>query len=901
MAKKKNAKQIREEQKKQQKARWQSAEQHQKKETQEKKAETVQTANVPAVKNTPVIRSKKTKAKAAGMKSIFTVEKQLYTTSFGRGNDANLEARIEGDIIEKLCEQPNYELEKKECNLTVNGRNKMSANVLISRESSVKSDKMCLKEMLERKIFGKEYKDTLHVQIAYNIMDVQKIIALYSTQAVYALDNVLRNSGNENTDLIGNLGTRTYDEFIKYDPKYNNPKAHDYRNDLTALSCSPYLGYFGDVFGNLPRSKDDERKKRVYRIVALIGQLRQWAFHSSNDKWQYFAYRLDATLPKEFKDTLNQIVDRKIEDVNKDFIGTNKVNLIILKDLLSKVTPEAEVTELYYDFIVRKKQKNLGFSLKKLREMILDSDEANDAKDHEYDSVRNKLYKLIDFLIFHHYVRMEPDEIENMVASLRKSSGEEEKEQIYQCEAKRIWKKVLSSDWRSILSSLSGKEIKNAQQTTYVSEADIESFKIHPGEISYFSKLMYLLCCFIDGKEINELLTTLINKFDNIHSFIQTAADMGIECRFNKEYAFFMNSARTTEEITLIKSFARMTKPIGNAKRVMYIEACNILGYVPESDDEYDKLFFVDENGNKKNKGNHDFRNFIANNVVENDRFKYLVKYANIKKVRLLAKNETVVKFVLNQLPDEQIERYTNSCGINTLPTKKAMVNGMTDLIVRMDEQFGRFQKVNQKANADSNTEKQQCQSIISLYLTVLYLLVKNLVNINSRYVIGFYFVERDSKLYNVPLDIMIDNKKRKDFRRLTDYLLHDESDEAKKFRENGYFKNKKYLEIAKTNLRNSTSKMCTDFRNAVDHLNAVRNADRFINTIKYIDSYYDLYQYLIQKSVVSVNSSISYAKQLNEYQTYSKDFTKALCVPFAYNTPRFKNLSIMELFDKNN
>ena len=35
-----------------------------------------------------------------------------------------------------------------------------------------------------------------------------------------------------------------------------------------------------------------------------------------------------------------------------------------------------------------------------------------------------------------------------------------------------------------------------------------------------------------------------------------------------------------------------------------------------------------------------------------------------------------------------------------------------------------------------------------------------------------------------------------------------------------------------------------------------------------------------------------------NHSNNYCKDFVKALCAPFAYNLPRFKNLSIEELFD---
>ena len=42
------------------------------------------------------------------------------------------------------------------------------------------------------------------------------------------------------------------------------------------------------------------------------------------------------------------------------------------------------------------------------------------------------------------------------------------------------------------------------------------------------------------------------------------------------------------------------------------------------------------------------------------------------------------------------------------------------------------------------------------------------------------------------------------------------------------------------------------------------------------------------------------YLAAVKEHGSYCKDFVKALCVPFGYNLPRFKNLSIDGLFDKN-
>lgn len=59
-----------------------------------------------------------------------------------------------------------------------------------------------------------------------------------------------------------------------------------------------------------------------------------------------------------------------------------------------------------------------------------------------------------------------------------------------------------------------------------------------------------------------------------------------------------------------------------------------------------------------------------------------------------------------------------------------------------------------QKANATSTRItseaeiKRKNQAIIRLYLTVMYIMLKNLVNVNARYVIAFHCVERDTKLY---------------------------------------------------------------------------------------------------------------------------------------------------------
>ena len=127
---------------------------------------------------------------------------------------------------------------------------------------------------------------------------------------------------------------------------------------------------------------------------------------------------------------------------------------------------------------------------------------------------------------------------------------------------------------------------------------------------------------------------------------------------------------------------------------------------------------------------------------------------------------------------------------------------------------------------------------------------------------------------------------------------------------------NKRATGYVKQNIANSDPLFIVEFRNAVDHMNVVRNADQYINDIAKFDSYFELYHYLLQRSLIdsyrygiengiitaeSVNpKSLEYMELVEKYHTYCKDMVKALNVPFAYNLPRYKNLSINELFDRN-
>ena len=412
---------------------------------------------------------------------------------------------------------------------------------------------------------------------------------------------------------------------------------------------------------------------------------------------------------------------------------------------------------------------------------------------------------------------------------------------------------------------------------------------------------MYVMCYFLDGKEINDLLTTLISKFDNIGSLIDASKQIGIKIEFAEGFEFFDRSKKTSEDINIIKNFARMQSPVSSAKRAMQEDAIRILG---GSDDDIsgilDEMTGYDKNHKELSKNKKGFRNFIINNVIESSRFKYLVRYSNPQKIRNIANNEIVIGFVLNKIPDPQIESYFRSCLPNRVySTPDKARDSLHDMMKKIE--FSNFADVKQndrRSSPEEKQEKEKFKAIIGLYLTVMYLLVKNLVYVNSRYVMAFHCLERDAMHYGVPLN--------KNYRELTKALIAEE-DSSK----NHYIStNKRMRKCIEDDINNSEQLIfgwndaVTRFRNNVAHLSAIRNADQYIGDIREITSYYALYHYIMQKKLMADckadKTDHRYFDQLTHYNTFVMDMVKALCSPFGYNLPRFKNLSIEGQFDKN-
>lgn len=868
----------------------------------------------------PAAEKKKSSVKAAGMKSILVSENKMYITSFGKGNSAVLEYEVDNNDYNQtqLSSKGSSNIELhgvNEVNITFSSKHGFESGVEIntsnpthrSGESSpVRWDMLGLKSELEKRFFGKTFDDNIHIQLIYNILDIEKILAVYVTNIVYALNNMLGVKGSEShDDFIGYLSTNnTYDVFIDPDnSSLSDDKKANVRKSLSKFNVllkTKRLGYFGL---EEPKTKDTRvsqaYKKRVYHMLAIVGQIRQSVFHDKSSKLDEDLYSFIDIIDSEYRETLDYLVDERFDSINKGFIQGNKVNISLLIDMMKGYEAD-DIIRLYYDFIVLKSQKNLGFSIKKLREKMLE-EYGYRFKDKQYDSVRSKMYKLMDFLLFCNYYRNDVVAGEALVRKLRFSMTDDEKEGIYADEAAKLWGKF-RNDFENIADHMNGDVIKELGKADMdFDEKILDSEKKNASDLLYFSKMIYMLTYFLDGKEINDLLTTLISKFDNIKEFlkIMKSSAVDVECELTAGYKLFNDSQRITNELFIVKNIASMRKPAASAKLTMFRDALTILGIDDKiTDDRISEILKLKEKG----KGIHGLRNFITNNVIESSRFVYLIKYANAQKIREVAENEKVVMFVLGGIPDTQIERYYKSCV--EFPDMNSPLEAKRSELARMIKniRFDDFKNVKQQAKGRENVAKERAKAVIGLYLTVMYLLVKNLVNVNARYVIAIHCLERDFGLYKEIIPELASKNLKNDYRILSQTLCELCDKSPNLFLK----KNERLRKCVEVDINNADSSMTRKYRNCIAHLTVVRELKEYIGDIRTVDSYFSIYHYVMQRCItkreddIKQEEKIKYEDDLLKNHGYTKDFVKALNSPFGYNIPRFKNLSIEQLFDRN-
>ena len=404
---------------------------------------------------TTIQDSKKTKAKAAGIKSTFVVDDKIVITSFGRGNDA----RPEFQIIDKKeqCFNSDNSLHLKNVDVK-NGilfieSNRVSEEQKAFDPTHVDSeyklskgyDIIGSKDLLEKRFFGKTFDDNIHIQIIYNILDIEKVLSASTTDAVYSLNNITRENDD---DFIGVLYLdKTFEEFISTNTKDKDKIKINKFNNFTQ---SPRLCYFGNAFYKKNGTDIYKRcDKEIYHIITLISGIRQFCIHDLEEKennqhgvTRTWLYNIEKTIPEEYFCTLDTIFKDETNELDIDFVEKNKISILILEDVLAKLNIHKSLEhtiEEYYRFVIEKSYLNIGFSIKQLREKIIEKAIKDSCDNNTIITHRKKINKLLDFVIFSLYTE---EQIDRNVKILRTCLDENEKEKkFYEPESEELWKK----------------------------------------------------------------------------------------------------------------------------------------------------------------------------------------------------------------------------------------------------------------------------------------------------------------------------------------------------------------------------------------------------------------------------------------------------------------------------
>lgn len=878
---------------------------------------------------------KKSKAKLAGVKWIIKANDDVaYISSFGKGNNSVLEKRIIGDVsgdvnkdshmyVNPKYTKKNYEIK--------NGFSSGSSLVTYPNKPDKNSgmDALCLKPYFEKDFFGHIFTDNMHIQAIYNIFDIEKILAKHITNIIYTVNSLDRSYNQSGNDTIGFdlnycIPYSEYGGGKDSNGKPNKISAWKKRENFIKFynEAKPHLGYYENIFYEHGEPISEEE---FYNYLNILNFIRNNTFHYKDNDIELYSENYSEEYV--FINCLNEFVKNKFKNVNKNFISNEKNNLYIILNAYGEDTENVEVVKKYskelYKLSVLKTNKNLGVNVKKLRESAIENgycplpyDKENDVA--KLSSVKHKLYKTYDFVITH-YLNSNDKPLLKIVEALRLSKNDDEKEIVYKIYAEKLFKADdVINPIKAISKLFVEKGNKLFKEKVRINKEYIEDVSIDKN-IYDFTKVIFFMTCFLDGKEINDLLTNIISKLqiiedhNNVIKFIAENDD-AVYKDYSDKYAIFRNAGKIATELEAIKSIARMENKIENApKEPLLKDALLALG-VSKTDLEntYNKYFDSKE---KADKQSQKVSTFLMNNVINNNRFKYVIKYINPADINRLAKNKHLVKFVLDQIPHKQIDSYYNSVCTVEEPSYKGKIQLLTKKITGLN-----FYSLFENCKIP-NVEKEKKKAVITLYFTIVYILVKNLVNINGLYTLALYFVERDGFFYK---DICEKKDKKKSYEDV-DYLLLPEIFSGSKYREetkNLKLPKEKDRDIMKKYLPNDKdrkgyNKFFTAYRNNIVHLNIIAKLSELTKNIdKDINSYFDIYHYCTQRVMFDYcqkNNNVVLAKmkdlahiksdcdEFSSKHTYpfSSAVLRFMNLPFAYNVPRFKNLSYKKFFDK--
>lgn len=204
---------------------------------------------------TGIASAKKSSAKAAGLKSAFILNSnELLLTSFGNGNAAVAEKRIVDLTVEDInIKKPAFAATAGTAIIGIHSHIDANIDNPLHRalETETRRDLIGCADQLEQRFFGSTFSDNIHIQLIYNILDIEKLLTVHINHIIYVLNNLIRND-EEHDDLVGSLGSRikSLEKIMSPDPAKTNMVR--LKENFLKLCNDNHLSYFGIEVEHIP-------------------------------------------------------------------------------------------------------------------------------------------------------------------------------------------------------------------------------------------------------------------------------------------------------------------------------------------------------------------------------------------------------------------------------------------------------------------------------------------------------------------------------------------------------------------------------------------------------------------------------------------------------------------------
>lgn len=647
----------------------------------------------------------------------------------------------------------------------------------------------------------------------------------------------------------------------------------------------------------------------VYNYLRLFGAIRQYVVHN-NQK-----IRIENNIH------INDNPKRDVADFTNRFAKNNHKYFCILKDLYN----DEEVFNTFYEYIIFEDAKSLCISIQNIKKEISKIvDITQDVSKDNLSEYQNKFKTLVCFEITQ-YLKEHQSLLVEIQVGLKESDSDADKQKIYE-KCSQIFVKEFNGfeNLRNSIKKFVGNTPKGQEFSFYP--------KSYLNNQSIFFNAIYVMSKFLTQKESSIMFSKLLAKYNSIKSLLEIAGlvdlkinqdilkghktlfALDVKDKNQENYTILQeyNVNKIIQQLKILKSIRSKDVAIKDSfmnelSRIFDLFKCKDIGF-----DEFKNSLNLDEDQEQsmakfKLKP---LKSYFRNEVYLSKQYQFISNFSSTKLCRQIMSNKNLIRFVIANMLDKdnqeclQMQNYIAKiyhdfkCEFVDIKSSEYLLN--QEQIDELVECLYNFTLDDVVDTIFKKTNKNY-KVIVRLYITVCYLIIKNIVSQNSNYIIQIQDYENlYNKINNIYEIEAKDRSIKYDLSVVNDFLEKSPNKTSRSYKQLVGLLQKDYIKnyVSKSEYAN----LLNVYRNMVVHMslfNDLYEVGFDFGSIENIKSYFGLYQTLVQwiikETAIKVWGQDYYNQnfQKDNDKRYSTKLCIALNIPFAYNMSRFNNNTI--------